>query len=251
MRRVCVTPPAPPPRAALRRTAGTGRTRPPPSRPRRGRGHGGEPAAASPGAGAPAGGDELVGEPRRDRVDGVVEEVDGDLFAAPEYEGRSDVEGGEGDRRAAPHRRAVGGGRLRRPGPRGAEDAAHDAPAGAVAPMREVVEASLREVGVERLDPERLGGRAGGRGRGLAVAQPRLDRAGDRHRRGPEEAGDEAVADGVRGLGQGLHAVTSTASGTRAPRRSIRWSPTRSALAMAVSAGFTAVEDGKQLVSTT
>src|SRR3954465_8809028 len=37
----------------------------------------------------------------------------------------------------------------------------------------------------------------------------------------------------------------------RVPSRSRRWSPTRSALAIAVSAGFTALEDGKKLVSTT
>ena len=36
-----------------------------------------------------------------------------------------------------------------------------------------------------------------------------------------------------------------------APSRSRRWSPTRSALAIAVSDGFTALEDGKKLVSTT
>ena len=36
-----------------------------------------------------------------------------------------------------------------------------------------------------------------------------------------------------------------------APSRSSRWSPTRRALAIAVSAGFTALEDGKKLVSTT
>ena len=37
----------------------------------------------------------------------------------------------------------------------------------------------------------------------------------------------------------------------RAPSRSRRWSPTRSALAMIVSAGFTAPLDGKKLPSTT
>ena len=36
-----------------------------------------------------------------------------------------------------------------------------------------------------------------------------------------------------------------------APSRSSRWSPTRSALAIAVSAGFTAPMLGKKLVSTT
>jgi hypothetical protein len=39
--------------------------------------------------------------------------------------------------------------------------------------------------------------------------------------------------------------------GPRAPRRSRRWSPTRRALAMAVSAGLTAPMLGKKLVSTT
>ena len=36
-----------------------------------------------------------------------------------------------------------------------------------------------------------------------------------------------------------------------APSRSSRWSPTRRALAIAVSAGFTALDEGKKLVSTT
>src|SRR4051794_10457911 len=58
---------------------------------------------------APPGRDELVGEPRGGRVDGVVPEVDRDLLAAPEHEGRRDVERGERDGGAAPDRGAVRG----------------------------------------------------------------------------------------------------------------------------------------------
>ena len=53
---------------------------------------------------------------------------------------------------------------------------------------------------------------------------------------------------------QRAHAITSwvvTAPADDAPSRSSRWSPTRSAFAIAVSAGFTALDDGKKLVSTT
>src|SRR3954467_11238695 len=134
-----------------------------------------------------------------------------------------------------------------------AEDAAHDPPAGAVPPVREVAEAGLREIVLELRDAERLRGGPRRRRRRGAVAQLRLDRARDRHRRGAEDAGDQPVADRGRGLRQGLHAVASIAAGEAAvaPRRSIRWSPTRIAFAIAVSAGFTALADGKKLVSTT
>ena len=47
------------------------------------------------------------------------------------------------------------------------------------------------------------------------------------------------------------HAIASALLCAGAPRRSSRWSPTRNALAMAVSAGFTAPMLGKKLVSTT
>ena len=46
-------------------------------------------------------------------------------------------------------------------------------------------------------------------------------------------------------------AFPSAATDARADKRSSRWSPTRSALAIAVSAGFTAPMLGKKLVSTT
>ena len=77
----------------------------------------------------------------------------------------------------------------------GAEQPAHDAPAGAVAPVREVVEARPGDVVLELGDAERLGRRPRGRRARRAVAQARLEGARDRHRGGAEEAGDEPVAD--------------------------------------------------------
>ena len=47
------------------------------------------------------------------------------------------------------------------------------------------------------------------------------------------------------------HALTAAATVASAPRRSSRWSPTRSEFAIAVSAGLTAPMLGKTLVSTT
>src|SRR5215831_10340168 len=47
------------------------------------------------------------------------------------------------------------------------------------------------------------------------------------------------------------HLRSVDAAGELAPSRSRRWSPTRSAFAMAVSAGLTAPMLGKKLVSTT
>ena len=57
-------------------------------------------------------------------------------------------------------------------------------------------------------------------------------------------------------IGRGLLAgfagtAAMTVSSTLAPSRSSRWSPTRRALAIAVSAGLTADDEGKKLVSTT
>ena len=48
-----------------------------------------------------------------------------------------------------------------------------------------------------------------------------------------------------------MRSASSRTRRSRAPSRSSRWSPTRSALAMIVSAGFTAPLDGKKLPSTT
>src|SRR5439155_11463417 len=79
-------------------------------------------------------------------------------------------------------------------------------------------------------------------------AQLRLDRARDRHGGRAGEPGDSAVADDPC---EPLHASTSSRGSTFAPSRSIRWSPIRIAFAIAVSAGFTALADGKKLVSTT
>src|SRR4051812_3844160 len=82
----------------------------------------------------------------------------------------------------------------------------------------------------------------------------------------------EAGADSFERVGRDPHGVDSCASvvygwsvvsdrsnfpfvaplpADGAPSRSSRWSPTRSALAIAVSAGFTALDEGKKLVSTT
>ena len=83
------------------------------------------------------------------------------------------------------------------------------------------------------------------------MPQLRLDRARDRHRRRACEAGEHSLADAVGQRREPAHAATSSSSPLRAPSRSVRWSPTRSAFAIAVSAGFTALDDGKKLVSTT
>src|SRR5262249_48823216 len=144
-----------------------------------------------------------------------------------------------------------GRGRRREAGRR--EQAADDAPAGAVPPVRQVVEPGGGDIVLELLDPEYLRGRPGRRRACGAVAKPRLERARDRHRRGAGEAGDEALADARGERVQALHEGTSRGSGARrrssasrlASSRSSRWSPTRSALAMAVSAGLTALDDGK------
>src|SRR5215470_10417783 len=77
---------------------------------------------------------------------------------------------------------------------------------------------------------------------------------------GPGEAGDQPFADAGGGLPgdphgaaswPGVAALAVAAAAAGAPSRSSRWSPTRSALAIAVSAGFTALLEGKKLVSTT
>src|SRR5215207_556428 len=90
----------------------------------------------------------------------------------------------------------------------------------------------------------------------LLAARPRLQRARHGHRSGTEEPGDQALADAGRYLAHAVHDASWSCSSrllfpVAAPSRSIRWSPTRSAFAIAVSAGFTALDDGKKLVSTT
>src|SRR5205085_2606029 len=137
---------------------------------------------------------------------------------------------------------------------------AHDSPSGAVAPVGEIVEARLRDGVIERGDAERLGRRPCRRGARRPPPQPSLERARDSHRGGAGEPGDEPLADAAGDLLCGLHETTSTglalpsaaaAVSTRLSRRSSRWSPTRNAFAIAVSAGFTALLEGKKLVSTT
>src|SRR5204863_8535052 len=88
-------------------------------------------------------------------------------------------------------------------------------------------------------------------GREGAQAGLRLDRARVRLRGGAGGAADGPLAETVCDVRERHQAITSCGSRVGAPSRSIRWSPTRSAFAIAVSAGLTAVDEGKKLVSTT
>src|SRR4051794_7047163 len=111
----------------------------------------------------------LVGVGRRSHVDGVVEDVDREVFLAPSPGGPGDIEGGQHDQGAAPdgeEMRGSGGGGG---DSEGAESAAGDAPARAVAPVHEVAEARLRAFALELLDSEELRGRIG---RGGAEGAP-------------------------------------------------------------------------------
>src|SRR5947207_2124490 len=107
-----------------------------------------------------------------------MEGVDRDLFLGPEDGWRRDVERRQRYLCAAPHRRPVRGRSLpwRKSG--GIEQAADDPPAGAVAPVRKAVEASLGKVVLESGDAQRLGGGASRRTARLALSQLRLERAG-------------------------------------------------------------------------
>src|SRR5687767_943087 len=129
--------------------------------------------------------------------------------------------------------------------------------------MRQVVEARLCPRVLELLDAEHLRRRPrGGRARG-AAADACLERRRDRHRCGSGQARCQALSDRACHIADRIHAGTSSASRAglplsasavvvpEAPSRSSRWSPTRSEFAIAVSAGFTALDDGKKLVSTT
>src|SRR6266702_6324412 len=203
---------------------------------------------------------QLVGDARRDGVYGVMEGVDRDLLRRPEDGRWGDVQRGQGDLRAPPYSGAVGDRRGARRQAGGIKQSAHHSPAGAVAPVRKVIETRAGDVVGEGGDPQRFGRRAGRRRTRLAVPEPRLQRTRDRHCRGPDEAGHQALADAAGQLFSGSHESTSwsfpsdaglLAVVTWAPSRSSKWSPTRSAFAIAVSAGFTALLDGKKLVSTT
>src|SRR5262245_20402943 len=116
--------------------------------------------------------------------------------------------------------------------------------------MHEIRESALGRGALELADPERLLGGLGRRVGELALAQPRLQRAGHGHRRGPDQPGGQAAAD-IAGDRPDHAGTASGACATRVSSRSIRWSPTRSAFAIAVSAGLTELLDGKKLVSTT
>src|SRR5271165_4294920 len=119
----------------------------------------------------------LVGHAGGDRVDGVVEEVDRDLLRGPEHHRRSDLQSRECHLRAAPDRSTMGCGRGSGRHPGGGEQASRDAPARAVAPVRQVVEACRRDIILEGGNPQRLGRGAGRCGARLAAPQPRLDGA--------------------------------------------------------------------------
>src|SRR5436190_22213290 len=121
---------------------------------------------------------QLVGDPGRGGVDRVVKGVDRDLPRCPEDSGRGDVEGGQGHLRASPDGGAVRGGRGARRQTEGIEQATYGSPAGAVTPVREVVEPRVRDLIGEGGDPERFGGGTRRRRAWLAVAEPRLERAG-------------------------------------------------------------------------
>src|SRR6266550_2983198 len=195
--------------------------------------------------------EQLERETGRRHVDEVVEDVDCDVLRSPFENGRCDFVLRQRVKRAAPDRGEV---RRRREPRRDAErsqNAARHAPAGSIAPVDEIAEASVGGAVVERLDPERFRSGLGGCRRDRAAAQLRLERARGRHRGRAGDPGDDALADALCKRRQLHDAITSSRSVERAPSRSIRWSPTRSAFAIAVSAGLTALEDGKKLVSTT
>src|SRR5262249_21305878 len=120
--------------------------------------------------------------------------------------------------------------------------------------------ARLRNGVLEGGDAERLGGGTGRCGARLAAAEPRLERARDGHCRRAGKPGRKPLADAACDPLCRAHGKTSArwvsgagagAASPRASSRSSRCSPTRSAFAIAVSAGLTAAPEGKKLVSTT
>ena len=140
-------------------------------------------------------------------------------------------------------------------------------PAGAPASTSVTSAISTRGVGaaLER-GPDRRGAVARGQGAGRDLVEQRLEqvvvRAVDqrhvdvgapRARARAASAAEAAADDHDRGAGRRRRqpARAGSCAAARAPSRSSRWSPTRSALAIAVSAGFTAPMLGKKLVSTT
>src|SRR4029453_12214425 len=107
--------------------------------------------------------DQLVGQPRRRRVDEVVEGVDCDLLLWPEQRGRGYLERRQGHLRGSVDRRAVGRACPAWRQTRGGQKSAQRAPGSGVAPVREVVEACLRSRVLELLYAEHLRGRPGRR----------------------------------------------------------------------------------------
>jgi hypothetical protein len=124
---------------------------------------------ASPSATAPL--QKRVGAAGGGGVDGVVEGVDGDLLLRPEDRRGRDLERRQRDLGGAVDGGAVGDGRRPRRQPEGAEEAADDAPAGAVAPVREVVAAARSSSNVlmpSNLAVARAGAELAGRPRSFA-----------------------------------------------------------------------------------
>ena len=106
---------------------------------------------------------QLIGDARRDGVDRVVEGVDRDLLRRPENGRRGDAQRAGSParcprswpgRRWKPSRRRGGT-------PSGMQQSAHHSPAGAVAPVRKVIETRTGDVIGEGCDPQRFGRRAG------------------------------------------------------------------------------------------
>ena len=201
--------------------------------------------------------DELVGEAGGDRVDGVVEGVDRDLLAAPEHDGGATSSAGS-ITCALPHTAAPCAAVAAAATARPRRAARARRPSRCRSPSARGREARLvRRRRRTRLMPSTFAVASAGAVLARAAAQPRpracstrsSRRCRRRRRRGPcrcvlgqrVERRHASHLLGRRGPVRLAHA----------PSRSSRWSPTRSALAIAVSAGFTALDDGKKLVSTT
>ena len=87
----------------------------------------------------------------------------------------------------------------------------------------------------------------------MVVDLVHLDRAldGDASQSSRSEQASKAPTHNHHSMGISLHGRPAESVSAYAPRRSSRWSPTRIAFAIAVSAGLTAPMLGKKLVSTT
>ena len=165
------------------------------------------PGIRAPGGGDPSGAvaasgrDDLVREAGRDGVDGVVEHVDGDFLAPPEHDGGAMSSAGRVTRRCPrPPRRGRRSPCGRHAGR--AEEPAHDAPAGAVAPVERSLKRATRAPSSNSRcrAPWRWPWPARSR-----TARPRSFASSvleTRHRGGAGDAGEDALADRAREPGQ-------------------------------------------------